>query len=191
MADTIQNAIDYLHENQDRMMEDYKALLRFPSISADPAHAADVRACADWIVDQLAALGFDSCAAIETAGHPVVYGEWLKAGADKPTVLVYAHYDVQPVDPLPLWHTEPFDGVIRGGKLFARGASDNKAGVWGNLKTFEALLRANGELPVNIKIMFEGEEESGSPSIGAFVEANKDRLQARCASELRWRLYPG
>ncbi|MCY3779313.1 MAG: dipeptidase [Chloroflexi bacterium] len=178
MADAIQNAIDYLQETQDKMMEDYKALLRFPSISADPAHAADVRACADWIVSQLDALGFDNCEAIPTAGHPVVYGEWLNAGADKPTVLVYAHYDVQPVDPLPLWHTEPFDGVIRDGKLFARGASDNKAGVWGNLKTFEALLRANGSLPVNIKIMFEGEEESGSPSIEAFVEANKDRLSA-------------
>ena len=178
MADTIQNAIDYLQETQDKMMEDYKALLRFPSISADPAYAADVRACADWIVSQLSAMGFDNCEAIATAGHPVVYGEWLKAGADKPTVLVYAHYDVQPVDPLPLWHSEPFEGEIRERKMYARGASDNKAGVWGNLKTFEALLQANGSLPVNIKIMFEGEEESGSPSIEAFVEANKERLGA-------------
>ncbi len=178
MSDSIQNAIDYLHETQDKMMEDYKELLRFPSISADPAYADDVKACAEWIVGQLEAMGFDNCEAIETAGLPVVYGEWLKAGADKPTVLVYAHYDVQPVDPLPLWHSEPFEGVIRDGNMVARGASDNKAGVWGNLKTFEALLRANGSLPVNIKIMFEGEEESGSPSIEAFVEANKERLQA-------------
>lgn len=178
MSDSIQNAIDYLHETQDKMMEDYKELLRFPSISADPAYADDVKACAEWIVGQLEAMGFDNCEAIETAGLPVVYGEWLKAGADKPTVLVYAHYDVQPVDPLPLWHSEPFEGVIRDGNMVARGASDNKAGVWGNLKTFEALLRANGSLPVNVKIMFEGEEESGSPSIEAFVEANKERLQA-------------
>ncbi len=178
MTDTIQNAIDYLQETQDKMMEDYKVLLRFPSISADPAHAEDVRACADWIVNQLEAMGFDNCEAIPTAGHPVVYGEWLKAGEDKPTVLVYAHYDVQPVDPLPLWHSEPFEGVIRDGKMFARGASDNKAGVWGNLKTFEAMLKANGRLPVNIKIMFEGEEESGSPSIEDFVNANRERLQA-------------
>lgn len=178
MNDSIQNAIDYLRETQDSMMEDYKELLRFPSISADPAHASDVRACADWIVTQLKALGFDNCEAIPTAGHPVVYGEWLKAGADKPTALVYAHYDVQPVDPLPLWHSEPFEGLIRERKLYARGASDNKAGVWGNLKTFEALLRANGALPVNVKIMFEGEEESGSPSIEAFVKANKERLRA-------------
>ncbi|MDE2776245.1 MAG: dipeptidase [Chloroflexota bacterium] len=178
MTDSIQNAIDYLAETQDKMMEDYKELLRFPSISADPAHADDVRACADWIVGQLEALGFDKCEAIATAGYPVVYGEWLKAGADKPTVLVYAHYDVQPVDPLPLWESDPFEGLIKERKMFARGASDNKAGVWGNLKTFEALLRTNGKLPVNIKIMFEGEEESGSPSIEAFVKANKERLAA-------------
>ncbi len=178
MSDTIQNAIDYLQETQDKMIEDYKALLRFPSISADPAYASDVSACADWIVGQLETMGFENCEALATAGHPVVYGEWLKAGADKPTILVYAHYDVQPVDPLPLWLSEPFEGEIRERKMFARGASDNKAGVWGNLKTFEALLRTNGELPVNIKIMFEGEEESGSPSIEAFVEANKERLAA-------------
>ena len=179
MADTVQNAIDYLHETQDKMMEDYKELLRFPSISADPAYADDVKACADWIVGRLEAMGFDNCEAIATAGLPVVYGEWLRAGADKPTVLVYAHYDVQPVDPLPLWRSEPFEGVIRDGNMVARGASDNKAGVWGNLKVFEAMLgKQMATLPVNVKIMFEGEEESGSPSIEAFVEANKERLQA-------------
>ena len=112
MPDTVQNAIDYLQETQDKMMEDYKELLRFPSISADPAYADDVKACADWIVGQLETMGFDNCEAIATAGLPVVYGEWLKAGADKPTILVYAHYDVQPVDPLPLWLSEPFEGVI-------------------------------------------------------------------------------
>ncbi len=178
MTDTIRNAIDFLQETQDKMLEDYKDLLRFASISADPAHADDVRACADWIVGQLEALGFDNCEAIKTAGLPVVYGEWLRAGPEKPTVLVYAHYDVQPVDPLPLWDTEPFEGVISDKRMYARGASDNKAGVWGNLKTFEALLRTNGELPVNVKIMFEGEEESGSPSIRDFVLANKERLKA-------------
>lgn len=178
MSDSIQNAIDYLQETRDKMLEDYKQLLRFPSIGADPAHNDDVQACADWIVAELRALGFDNCEAVPTGGHPVVYGEWLRAGADKPTVLVYAHYDVQPVDPLPLWDSEPFTGTIRAGRMYARGASDNKAGVWGNLKTFEALLRSNGELPVNVKIMFEGEEESGSPSIEAFVAANKERLSA-------------
>ena len=178
MSDGIQSAIDYVAETRDKIMQDYKALLAFPSISADPAHAGDVRDCADWIVQQLIGLGFDACQAIETDGLPVVYAEWLKAGADKPTVLVYAHYDVQPVDPLPLWESQPFDGIIGDGKMVARGASDNKAGVWGSLKTFEALLRTNGALPCNIKIMFEGEEESGSPSIEAFVAANKERLAA-------------
>ena len=178
MSDTIQNAIDYLQETRENMLEDYKRLLAFPSIGADPAHNADVQACADYIVAQLCAMGFDNCEAVATARHPVVYGEWLRAGADKPTVLVYAHYDVQPVDPLPLWDSEPFAAELRDGRMYARGASDNKAGVWGNLKVLEALLRANGELPVNVKIMFEGEEESGSPSIEGFVKANKDRLQA-------------
>ena len=178
MTDSIQNAIDYLQETQDSMLEDYKALLRFPSISADPAYKDDAQACAEWIVSQLQAMGFANCEAIATAGNPVVYGEWLKAGADKPTVLVYAHYDVQPVDPLHLWLSDPFDAQIGEGRVTARGASDNKAGVWGNLKVFEALLKANGELPVNVKIMFEGEEESGSPSIEPFVRANKERLQA-------------
>ena len=117
MSDSIQNAIDLVAETRDKIMEDYKALLAFPSISADPAHAGDVCECADWIVGQLRRLGFDNCEAIETAGLPVVYGEWLHAGDDKPTVLVYAHYDVQPVDPLPLWHSEPFEGVIRDGKM--------------------------------------------------------------------------
>lgn len=178
MSNSVQQAIDLIQETRNHILEDYKQLLRFASIGADPAHAADVKACADWIVAQLQAMGFDNCEAIATGGHPVVYGDWLKAGTDKPTVLVYAHYDVQPVDPLPLWHSEPFDAVIRDGKIIARGASDNKAGVWGSLKTFEALLKANGELPVNIKIMFEGEEESGSPSIEGFVQANKARLEA-------------
>lgn len=178
MTDTIQNAIDYLRKTQDSLLEGYKTLLGFPSISADPAYKDDVQACAEWIAGQLQAMGFNSCEAIATEGHPVVYGEWLKAGVNKPTVLVYAHYDVQPVDPLHLWLSEPFDAQILEGRITARGASDNKAGVWGNLKVFEALFKANGELPVNVKIMFEGEEESGSPSIEPFVIANKDRLQA-------------
>ncbi len=178
MSETIQNAIDYIQETQDIILEDYKALLKFPSIGADPAYNDDVQACADWIVEQLKAMGFENCRAIKTKKHPVVYAEWLKAGDDKPTVLVYDHYDVQPVDPLHLWDSEPFEAEIRDGRMYARGASDNKAGVWGNLKVFEAMLKANGELPLNVKIMFEGEEESGSPSIEAFVQENKELLQA-------------
>lgn len=178
MSDSIQNAIDYIQETHNKIMEDYKELLAFPSIGGDPAHNADTRACAEWIVEQFKNIGFDNAQLLETDGHPIVYADWLHAGDDKPTVLVYDHYDVQPVDPLPLWESQPFEAEIRDGKMFARGASDNKAGVWGNLKVFEALMKANGELPVNIKIMFEGEEESGSPSILKFVESYKDMLTA-------------
>ncbi len=178
MTDTIQSAINYSHHNREEALEGFIKLLSFPSISADPAYKKDIKACADWLVVELKRIGFDNAHTINTAGHPVVYAEWLKAGDDKPTVLVYDHYDVQPVDPLHLWQSEPFGSEIRDGKLYARGATDNKAGVWGNLKTFEAMLAANGTLPLNVKILFEGEEESGSPSMEPFVEANKELLKA-------------
>jgi acetylornithine deacetylase/succinyl-diaminopimelate desuccinylase-like protein len=178
MTDTIQSAINYVHHHREEAIEGFMKLLSFPSIGADPAYKKDVKACADWIVAELERIGFENCRAIATKGHPVVYAEWLKAGEDKPTVLVYDHYDVQPVDPLHLWKSEPFAAEIRDGRMYARGAVDNKAGVWGNLKVFEAMLAANGTLPLNVKIMFEGEEESGSPSIEAFVTAYKDLLQA-------------
>lgn len=178
MTDTIQSAITYSHHHKEEALEGFIKLLSFPSISADPAYKKDIVACANWIVAELKRIGFDNCRAMPTNGHPVVYAEWLKAGADKPTVLVYDHYDVQPVDPLNLWKSEPFGSDIREGRLYARGAHDNKAGVWGNIKTFEAMLAANGTLPVNIKILFEGEEESGSPNMDAFVEANQELLKA-------------
>jgi acetylornithine deacetylase/succinyl-diaminopimelate desuccinylase-like protein len=177
-SDSIQKAIDYTQTHRDKILDDYKDLLRFPSISADPNYKDDIQRCAEWIVQQLINMGFENCKTIATDGHPVVYGEWLKAGDDKPTVLVYSHYDVQPVDPLHLWDSEPFEAEIRDNRMYARGVSDNKAGVWGNLKIFEALLNTNGELPLNVKIMFEGEEESGSPSMEPFVAANKDLLKA-------------
>lgn len=178
MTDAIQSAINFAHHHKEESLEGFIKLLSFPSIGADPAYKKDVKACADWIVGELKRIGFENCRTINTNGHPVVYAEWLKAGADKPTVLVYDHYDVQPVDPLHLWKSEPFGSEIRDGKLYARGAVDNKAGVWGNLKAFEAMLAANGTLPVNIKILFEGEEESGSPSMQPFIEAHKDLLTA-------------
>lgn len=178
MTDTIQPAIQYAYHHKEESIEGFIKLLSFPSISADPAYKKDVRACAEWIVEELKRIGFENCQVINTDGHPVVYADWLHAGDDKPTVLVYDHYDVQPVDPLPLWNSEPFTAEIRDGKLYARGATDNKAGVWGNLKVFEAMLQANGTLPVNIKVLIEGEEESGSPNMEPFVAAHKDLLQA-------------
>ncbi len=178
MTDTIQAAIQYAHHHKEESIEGFMKLLSFASISADPAYKKDVRACAEWIVAELKRIGFENCQVINTDGHPVVYADWLHAGDDKPTVLVYDHYDVQPVDPLPLWNSEPFTAEIREGKLYARGATDNKAGVWGNLKVFEAMLAANGTLPLNIKFFIEGEEESGSPSMEPFVAAHKDLLKA-------------
>lgn len=178
MTDTIQSAITYSHHHKEEALEGFIKLLSFPSISADPAYKNDIKACADWIVGELKRIGFENVRTIPTEGHPVVYADWLKAGDDKPTVLVYDHYDVQPVDPLHLWQSEPFGSEIREGKLYARGAVDNKAGVWGNLMAFESMLATDGKLPVNIKILFEGEEESGSPSMGPFLEKYKDLFTA-------------
>jgi acetylornithine deacetylase/succinyl-diaminopimelate desuccinylase-like protein len=173
-----QNAIDHAHANRDTIMAGYLELLRIPSISTDPTFKAELERCADWVRDEMERIGFKNCRKMPTAGHPVLYGEWLDAGADKPTVLIYAHYDVQPVDPLNLWTTPPFDPTFRDGKLYARGAVDDKAGVFANLKALESIFAVDGKLPVNVKLFFEGEEESGSPNMHPFVAANKDLLKA-------------
>ncbi len=173
-----QPAIDHAHANHDSYMEGYKELLRIPSISTDPAFKAEVERCAEWVKTEMERIGFNNCQVLPTAGHPVVYGDWLEAGADKPTVLIYAHYDVQPVDPLNLWVTPPFEPTLRDGKLYARGAVDDKSGVFLNLKALESIFAVDGKLPVNVKLFFEGEEESGSPNMAPFVAANKELIQA-------------
>lgn len=177
MADA-QKAIDYAHAHREPYMEGFQELLRIPSVSTDPSFKAELERCADWIVVEMERIGFKNCRKIATTGHPVVYGDWLEAGADKPTVLIYAHYDVQPVDPLNLWETPPFEPSFRDGKLYARGAVDDKSGVFVNLKALESILNVDGKLPVNIKLFFEGEEESGSPNMHPFVAANKELLKA-------------
>lgn len=171
-----QKAIEHAHAHHDAYMAGFVELLRIPSVSADPAYKADIERCADWIVAEMQRIGFNNCRKIPTAGHPVVYGDWLEAGADKPTVVIYAHYDVQPVDPLNLWGTPPFEPDFRDGRLYARGAEDDKSGVWLNLKALESILAVDGRLPVNVKLIFEGEEESGSPHMQPFVAASKDLL---------------
>lgn len=172
------SALDYARTQRDAHLEQFKELLRIPSVSTDPDYEADVWRTANWIVAEATRIGFDNCQTIPTDGHPVVYGEWLGAGADKPTILVYAHYDVQPVDPLELWESPPFEPTIRDGNLYARGVIDDKCGVFVNLKALEALMVTLGQLPVNIKLFFEGEEESGSPNMKPFIIANKELLQA-------------
>ncbi|RMF77324.1 MAG: dipeptidase [Chloroflexi bacterium] len=175
---SIEKAVAHAHAQRDEYMTHYHELLRIPSISTDPAHKEDINRCAAWLVDELKRIGFNNCQAIPSDGHPVVYGEWLEAGDDKPTVLVYAHYDVQPVDPIDLWDSPPFEPTVRDGKLYARGSIDDKAGVWVNLKAFESMFAVDGKLPVNIKILFEGEEETGSPNMLPFVQQHKDLLKA-------------
>lgn len=177
-SDKIKAAIDYAHSQSDTFVDGFYEFLKIPSISTDPKFKADIERCADWVVDEMVRIGFNKCRKIPTDGQPVVYGEWLEAGEDAPTLLVYAHYDVQPIDPIELWDTDPFEPTMRDGKLYARGVVDDKCGVWLNLKAFESMFETNGKLPINIKLFFEGEEECGSPNMQPFVENNKDLLAA-------------
>ena len=174
----LQSSVAYAQAHTDALIEQYKDFLRIPSIGADPAYRADVRRAAEWIVAEMAHIGIEHVQILETKGQPAVYGDWLHAGADAPTVLLYAHYDVQPVDPLNLWVTPPFEPTVREGKLYARGAVDDKSGVFLHLKAVESVLKATGRLPVNVKFIFEGEEESGSPTMEPVIAAHKDLLMA-------------
>ncbi|OLC79831.1 MAG: peptidase M20 [Acidobacteria bacterium 13_1_40CM_4_65_8] len=169
--------IDFINVNRDRYLEELKALLAIPSISALPQHAADVKRCADWCADQMRRIGLQNVRLIDTPGNPVVYGDWL--GADgAPTILFYGHYDVQPVDPLELWESPPFEATIRDGEIYARGSADDKGQVFMHFKAIEAHLKQNGRLPVNMKIILEGEEEVGSANLDDFIRAHKSELGA-------------
>jgi acetylornithine deacetylase/succinyl-diaminopimelate desuccinylase-like protein len=171
------NIIDFINANRDRYVEELKEYLAIPSISALPDHQQDVRRCAEWTADHLRRIGLQNVRLEETPGNPVVYAEWL--GADgAPTILFYGHYDVQPVDPLELWESPPFEATIRDGEIYARGAVDDKGQIFMHFKAIEAYLSQNGRLPVNMKIVLEGEEEVGSAHLDNFVKANKDLLAA-------------
>jgi acetylornithine deacetylase/succinyl-diaminopimelate desuccinylase-like protein len=174
MADQRENALQYARKNKENFLEAFKEILAIPSVSTDPAHAADIRHAAEWIATQLHDLGMNNVQVFPTSKHPIVYGERLGV-ANAPTILVYGHYDVQPADPINLWKTGPFDPVVRGDEIFARGASDMKGQDMVMLKAVESLVKTGG-LPVNIKWLFEGEEEIGSPSLPAFIEEHKDLL---------------
>jgi acetylornithine deacetylase/succinyl-diaminopimelate desuccinylase-like protein len=148
--------------------------LRFPSVSTDPRHGGDVRNCALYLVDMLAGMGF-TAELFATPGHPVVFAQWLgKPGA--PTVIYYGHYDVQPPDPLELWESPPFEPTIRDGAVYARGACDDKGQVFAHIKAWEALLATTGQLPINLKVILEGEEECGSAHLADFLSSQRDRL---------------
>ena len=167
----------YLEQHQDRFLDELKSALRIPSVSAQPQHRQDVRACADHLVAHLKRIGMTRAERVDTAGHPVVYGEWLGAeGA--PTALIYGHYDVQPAEPLELWRTPPFEPVVQDGKLFARGAADDKGQVYMHLSAIEAHLAVHGKLPINVKLVIEGEEEVGSEHLEHFLRSRRAELDA-------------
>ncbi|WP_069661204.1 dipeptidase [Arcticibacter eurypsychrophilus] len=172
----MQNIKQYVEENKQRFLNELVELLKFPSISADPQYKNDVLKTAEFVAEKLKDAGADHVEVCPTAGYPIVYGEKI-IDSSKPTVLVYGHYDVQPADPLEVWKTSPFEPVIRDGKLFARGACDDKGQFYMHVKAFELMINSNS-LPCNIKFMIEGEEEVGSSNLGVFVKENAERLKA-------------
>ncbi len=174
----LQAALAYARGNHEFYLSQLCDFLRLPSISTLPEYRAAIWQTAEWLVQEMGRIGLHKARIIETAGHPIAYAEWLEAGSEAPTVLVYGHYDVQPPDPLDLWESPPFEPTFRDGKLYARGASDNKAQMFSQLKAVESILAATGTVPVNVKFCFDGEEEIGSPSLEPFVMTNRDLLAA-------------
>ena len=165
-------AVSYAKENQQRFLNELKDLLRIPSVSTLPQHKEDVRRAAEFVADQLRSAGMEHVEVIPTAGHPLVYAEWLHA-TGKPTVLSYGHYDVQPPDPLDEWKSPPFEPEERNGNIYARGAVDDKGQMYMHLKAIESLMKSSGgKLPCNVKVLIEGEEEVGGEAIAKFVKEN-------------------
>lgn len=170
----------YLQENRQRFVDELVEFLRIPSISSLPEHKGDVERAGEWVADRLRRAGLEHVEVLPTAGRPVVYGDWLHA-PDKPTILIYGHFDTQPVDPIDLWTHPPFEPAIEDGRVYARGASDDKGNMLVPILAIEALLKSEGELPVNVKFFLEGEEEIGSPDIPVLIQANRERLSCNLA----------
>jgi acetylornithine deacetylase/succinyl-diaminopimelate desuccinylase-like protein len=173
----VDNVIDFINVNRERYLDELKAFLAIPSISALPQHAGDVKRCADWCADEMRRIGLQNVRLVDTPGNPVVYGDWLGAPG-VPTLLFYGHYDVQPVDPLELWESPPFEATVRDGEIYARGSADDKGQVFMHFKAVEAHLKQNGKLPLNIKMILEGEEEVGSVNLDNFIRDHKSELGA-------------
>jgi acetylornithine deacetylase/succinyl-diaminopimelate desuccinylase-like protein len=166
----------YIDQNKDRFEQELFDLLRIPSVSTDSSKNEDVKKAAEFLRNQLHTMGLEHVTVFPTAKHPIVYGDYLHAGADKPTVLIYGHYDVQPPDPLDLWKSEPFTPTVKDGKVYARGSADDKGQAYIHVKSVESLLKSTGKLPVNVKFILEGEEEIGSPNLVPFLKSHKDLL---------------
>jgi acetylornithine deacetylase/succinyl-diaminopimelate desuccinylase-like protein len=170
----------YTDANQSRFITELKHFIRLPSISAQPQHVDDLTQCADWLTSHLQRIGLKHIDSLRTRRHPIVYAE-SKRLPHRPTVLIYGHYDVQPPDPLDEWHSPPFQPVVRGANLYGRGACDDKGQMFAHIKAIEAYLCTQGSLPVNVKCLFEGGEEIGSPNLPKFLERNRHRLGADVA----------
>src|SRR5215813_10436577 len=171
-------AVSYAREHQKRFLNELKDLLRIPSVSTLSEHKDDVRRAADFVASELRRIGMQNVETIATKGHPLVYAEWLNAPG-KPTVLCYAHYDVQPPDPLDEWTTPPFEPTERNQNVYARGAVDDKGQLWMQVKAFESMFKAGaGKLPINVKILFEGEEEVGGEAIADYIRKEGGKLKA-------------
>ena len=177
MPDSKTAALQFAHDNNSRFLDELKDFLTIACISTDPEHQADMDHAAGWVAKQLEILGMSGVKIYPTAGHPVVYGEMMTDNQDAPTVLIYGHYDVQPAEPLELWTSGAFEPVQRGENLFARGASDMKGQVMAAIKALEAIINT-GSLPINIKILIEGEEEIGSPNLGEFISNHQELLSS-------------
>ena len=173
-----QKAIEYAHQNRERFSRELTEFIRIESISTDDEYKPQVLKAAEWAADHLRKIGIENVALMPTGGHPVVYGDWLNAKrSDAPTVLIYGHYDVQPVDPIELWETSPFEATMKGDYLFGRGTSDMKGQVMATLNAVESIMKT-GDFPVNLKFMLEGEEEIGSMNMGNFLPKHKDLFKA-------------
>jgi acetylornithine deacetylase/succinyl-diaminopimelate desuccinylase-like protein len=172
----LDSAIEYAQTHSDDFLEALKSLLRIPSISALSEYQDEIERAARWLVETLKDYGFEDAAIFPTEKHPIVFGSHMKAGPEAPTLLVYGHYDVQPIDPLDEWESDPFEPEVRGDHLFARGASDMKGQIIAHFKAMESFLAVDG-LPINIKYFIEGEEEIGSPNLDKFVRANRELLE--------------
>ena len=177
----MENVVGYINLNRERYVDELKDFLRIPSISTLAANKNDMISAAEFVADKLREAGMENVKIIETKGHPLVYADWLHASG-KPTVLVYGHYDVQPVDPINLWESPPFEPTIKDGKIYARGATDDKGQMYMHIKSVEAYFKTVGKLPLNVKFIIEGEEEIGSGNLEDFVNKNRELL--KCDSVL-------
>ncbi|MBI5216029.1 MAG: dipeptidase [Ignavibacteriae bacterium] len=173
----MQQTLAFIETNKERYLKELQEFLAIPSISTNSENIPDIKRCAVWVASQMKSIGMENVKVMPTAGHPVVYADWLHAPG-KPTMLIYGHYDVQPVDPIDLWTTPPFKATVRNGNLFARGSADDKGQVHIHLKGIEAWMKTVGKLPINIKMIIEGEEEIGSEHLEGFLKENKKLLKS-------------